>query len=44
MRFTRLYEELKFSDVFSAASEEEEAAEHKKKYRKMKITEIRLKL
>ena len=39
MRFTRLYEELKFSDVFSAASPEE-AEERKERYVKIRLKEI----
>ena len=38
MRFTKLYEELKFSDVFSAASPEE-VAERKEKYAEMNVKE-----
>ena len=39
MKFTHLYEELKFSDVFSAASPEE-AEERKAKFTEMKIKEV----
>ena len=38
MRFTQLYEELTFSDVFTSASKEE-VKERKKKYREMKVKE-----